>query len=151
VVLIAPWRYRTPGDATALAVAKRAAFAAGYVPLFLPDTLRDVLDDRWPSDRATALAASEALMGALADDGGEARARAIVVRAEPGPHVDPDGMTEGMVSDVRAAQAAGMSVGGVEDLDPPTDAEAIARWIERQRGPGVQDLVRAIRAGEWRA
>jgi hypothetical protein len=147
-VLIAPWRYRTPQDAGNLSAAKRRCLAAGHVPLYLPDVLRDVLDDRWPSDRARALAASAALIDALAGEGREVWA--VVVRAEPGPHTDGAGLTEGMRRDVSAAATAGITLVALDELDPPTAAEAIARWIERRRGPGVQDLVRAIRAGEWR-
>jgi hypothetical protein len=59
-VLVAPFRHRTADDVALLNKAKHALLATGCVPVFLPDTLRDVLDDHAPTQRDVALDASRA-------------------------------------------------------------------------------------------
>ena len=88
-VLIAPWRDRTPEDVKRLASAKVKLLQHGWLPIFLPDTLGDVLDDSDDEQRLQGLECSAYFVGLLAE---HPEAVAVVV----GPT-----MSEGMIADVQ--------------------------------------------------
>lgn len=94
-VLIAPFRDRTPEDVKRLVSAKVKLLKHGWLPVFLPDTLCDVLSDDDAEQRETALECSSYFVGLLAE---HPEAVAVVV----GPT-----MSEGMISDVQTWLACG--------------------------------------------
>lgn len=102
-ILVAPFRDRTQGDERELAETKAALLQLGFVPIFLPDTLRDVLDD-WDTDRREmALACSADFVQACA------RLKESVI-VQVGERI-----TEGMRSDIKAWREAGRKDGPLRD------------------------------------
>lgn len=94
-ILVAPYRDRTEEDIEELNEAKLRLLLLGWLPIFIPDTLADVLDDHDDDQRTVALAASTywcRMMAELPD------AEMFVVG---------ENMTEGMRSDCQAWLDAG--------------------------------------------
>lgn len=71
-VLISPFATATEDEMRKLRKAQFNLACAGVVAIFLPDTLRHVLDDDVPVDRAFALRGAEMLVTTIAAAGGEA-------------------------------------------------------------------------------
>jgi len=94
-ILVAPYMTRTKREERELYDAKRELLSIGWLPVFLPDTLGDVLDDHKTPDRLRGLAASEFFCRTLA---GYPDVEMVVVG---------DRMTEGMKGDVTAWLNAG--------------------------------------------
>ena len=66
VLLIAPWRERTPQSTARMETVKRELVQAGLCPLFLPHAIGDVLNDNDPDQRALALRLSRMFVATLA-------------------------------------------------------------------------------------
>lgn len=94
-LLIAPFRDRTEKDIFLLKAAKARLVDAGIVPVFLPDTLREVLSDSITDQRTVALSLSETWLGTLAMAPG---VRAVQVG---------DRVTDGMRTDIAAWRRMG--------------------------------------------
>lgn len=76
-VMVAPFMRRTEHDRRLLVIAQRLLLERfGIVPVYLPDTLRAVVDDEEPGERARALAASRRFVLSMA-----ARSDAVMVVA----------------------------------------------------------------------
>lgn len=66
-VMVAPFRRRTEHDRRLLVIAQRLLLERfGIVPIFLPDTLRSVVDDEEPEERTQALEASGRFVRSMA-------------------------------------------------------------------------------------
>lgn len=119
VLLLAPFRSRSREEAEDLVRAKGVALMRGYVPIFAPDLLHDVLDDEDPAERRVALWASGVLALALSRAAGAAGVRLCRVGERA---------TEGMCSDWRAWHVGGADV-----------SEAVCA-VQVSRLPTVDDL-----------
>lgn len=112
-LLVAPFKDRTGQDVIDLYDAKRNLLQRGWLPIFLPDTLAEVLDDEKPDERVRALEASSFFCAVLA---ASPDCEMIVVGEE---------MTEGMREDVTAwLNAGGPAPVNIEQLDELVEEEA---------------------------
>lgn len=104
-ILVAPFRDRDEHDIEELNDAKLKLLLRGWLPIFLPDTLKDILDDHEDDQRTVSVNASAYWCSTMAKD---PDAEMIVVGS---------GMTEGMQSDVQAwLDAGGPAPRNIADL-----------------------------------
>lgn len=107
-LLIAPFKNRTLSDAIALKCAKRRVLDLGYVPVFSPDLLDDILSDHDPQEREVALDVARNMVDHV---GCDERNRAVVVCH--------DRLTEGMALEIGRWEGIFGDVIALDDLQRP--------------------------------
>lgn len=94
-IICAPWRTRTPVEATKTDEAVAHLLQQGWCPVFLPWALCSFLDDQKPVDREVALACSDGFVASLASVPSAAM------------FVLPGRVTEGMTRDMKLWEGPG--------------------------------------------